>query len=325
MFINRKIVQSVILGAAAFGLGHSASAQQAYPSKTVQVVVPWTPGQATDAAARMAADKLSNAMGQTFVVENKAGAGGTVGAAYVARTKPDGYTLLAGSTGSITTGPLLNGASYAAKDFAPVSLIATVPYVLVTRSDFPAKSAQELVDILVKNPDKYTFASSGVGSIGHLTAELFTNRLGIKATHIPYNGSAKALTDVMSGEVTFMFDSPTSIASHVQSGKVRAYAVSSKNRSQTLPDVPTVAETTALKDFDLIAWIGLLAPAGTPDSVLDALNQQINANLVGQDVQNRYRTLGIDLATSTRADMARVIADENERVGNLLKTAGIKK
>ncbi|MBB5214871.1 Bug family tripartite tricarboxylate transporter substrate binding protein [Parapusillimonas granuli] len=323
--VTTQKIAGAIVGAAMLAFGQGALAQQAYPAKSVQVIVPWTPGQATDAAARTAADKLSAAMGQSFIVENKAGAGGTIGASYVARAKADGYTLLAGSTGSITTGPLLNGAPYSAKDFAPVSLIATVPYVLVTRSDFPAQSAQELVETLVKNPDKYTFASSGVGSIGHLTAELFTNRLGIKATHIPYNGSAKALTDVMSGEVTFMFDSPTSIASHVQSGKVRAYAVSSKNRSQTLPDVPTIAETTALKDFDLIAWIGLLAPAGTPDDVLDALNRQINSNLVGEEVQNRYRSLGIDLAKSTRADMARVIADENERVSKLLNAAGIKK
>lgn len=305
--------------------GTAAYAQEQYPNKAVQVVVPWTPGQATDAAARTAADKLSGATGQSFVVENKAGAGGTVGAAFVARAKPDGYTLLAGSTGSITTGPLLNGAPYSDKDFAPVGLIATVPYVLVTAANFPASSASELVEELRKNPEKYSFASSGVGSIGHLTAELFTTRLGIQATHIPYTGSARALTDVISGEVTFMFDSPTSIAAHVESGRVRAYAISSINRSKTLPDVPTVAESTELKDFDLIAWIGLLAPAGTSDDILDSLNKHINENLVGDEVAQRYLTLGIDLATSSRSDLSRIISEEHARVSGLLEAAGIKK
>lgn len=311
------------MAAVLISLGAPATAETNYPSKPVKVVVPWTPGQATDAAARMAAEALGAATNQSFVVDNKAGAGGTIGAGYVMRSAPDGYTLLAGSTGSITISPLLNDAQYSHQDFSPVGLIATVPYVLVTSAEFPAGNVSELIEILRNNPDKYTFASSGVGSIGHLTAELFAKQLGIQATHIPYKGSARAITDVMAGEVTFMFDSPTSVAAQVEAGKVRAYAISSLERSATLPQVPTVAESTELKDFNLVAWIALLAPAGTPDTVLDQLNKHINSGLVGQTIQDRYRTLGVDLATASRSDLLKIMEDERQRVTQILNATSI--
>src|SRR4030095_15877976 len=185
----------------------SAFAADPYPSKPVKVIVPWTAGQATDAAARAVAERLGSTMKQPFIVDNRAGAGGAIGSDAVAKSPPDGYTLLAGSTGSVTVNPLLFKTNYDTKSFAPAGLIATVPYVLVTAESFPAKDAQALIALLRSNPGKYSFASSGNGSIGHLISELFVSKIGAKVSHIPYKGSSGALVDVIAGRVDFMFDS----------------------------------------------------------------------------------------------------------------------
>jgi len=309
----------------ALAMSAGASAQAPYPSKPVRVIVPWTAGQATDAAARAVAERLDTTMKQTFIIDNRAGAGGAIGSDMVAKSAPDGYTLLAGSTGSVTINPLLIKTNYDTSSFAPAGIIATVPYVLVTSASFPAKNAKELVALLKANPEKYSFASSGNGSIGHLISELFVSRIGAKVSHIPYKGSSGALVDVLAGRVDFMFDSVTSVLPHVKSGKIRAYGISSARRSTSLPEVPPLADTAGLPDFDLYAWIGLLAPAGTPAPVLASLNEGIHAAVSSESVKEKYLTLGIEpVEASSPADMAKVIEAERTRLQALIKTANIR-
>lgn len=309
----------------AFGLTSTAFSADDYPKRPVKVVVPWTAGQATDAAARAMSEALSKKMGQPFVIDNRAGAGGAIGSAEVARATPDGYTLLAGSTGPITVNPLLTKTNYSLKSFEPVGIIATVPYVLVSSPGFPAKDAKTLIAELKANPGKYTFASSGTGSIGHLAAELFLSEAGIKATHIPYKGSGPALVDVIAGRVDFMFDSVTSVQPQLSAGKVRAYGVSSAKRSETMPSVPTIAEATDLKSYDVFAWIGFLAPAGTPKNVVESLNKALQETAKSEAVKRMYGTVGLESVNDTSAaGMAKTMDQERARVQTLIKMANIK-
>lgn len=295
-----------------------------YPTKAVTVVVPWSAGQATDVATRTVTNRLAATLGQPFVVDNRPGAGGSIGSAYVAKASPDVYTLLAGSTGSVTINPILMKSPYNAKSFAPVGVVATVPYVLVTSARFPAMNLQELMIKLKAEPGKYSFASSGNGSIGHLVSELFLSRTELKAMHVPYKGSGGALPDVLAGRVDFMFDSISSVMPHVKAGKLRAYAISSNKRSAVMPNVPSVMEAARLKEFDLYAWIGLLAPAGSPEAVLERLNLALNAAVNTPDVTERLRGLGIEPATLSRSAMARLMDDEKTKLGAVINEANIK-
>lgn len=314
------IAMTAMLGLCAAPLAHAA---EAYPDKPVRVIVPWTPGQATDVAARAASEKLADALGQPFIVENRAGAGGSIGAGFVAKSAPDAYTLLAGSSGSVTIAPLLNKTGYNSSDFEPAGMIAKIPYVLVTSADFPARNAQELIDLLRKNPEKYTYASSGPGSIGHLTAETFLARAGVKAQHIPYKGSAGAVTDVMGGQVSFMWDSVSSASTQVAAGRARAYAVSSPQRAVSLPDVPTLAEVSDIKDFDMVAWVALMAPKGAPAASLDRINDAMQKVLQGPDVAQQFKTLGIDPYPLPREQAKAVLAEESRRFSEIIQRSGL--
>ncbi|MCA3186731.1 MULTISPECIES: tripartite tricarboxylate transporter substrate binding protein [unclassified Cupriavidus] len=312
-------------GLAVASMAVGVQAAGPYPDRPVKVIVPWPAGQATDAATRAVADILSQKLGQPFVVDNRAGAGGAIGSDAAARSTPDGYTLLAGSTGATTINPLITKTNYSASSFKPVGVIATVPYVLVSSSQFPAKDARALIAELRAHPGKYTFASSGSGSIGHLTAELFLASTGVKASHVPYKGSGPALVDVMAGRVDFMFDSVTSILPHLKAGRIHVYGLSSATRSASMPDVPTLAEVTDLKTFDLSAWIGLLAPAGTPDAVVATLNKQLQAVVNTADVKRRYLTIGVETPADTAAaSMLKVMGNEQTRLQALIKQANIK-
>jgi len=298
---------------------------QSYPSRPVKVIVPWPPGQATDIAARVVAQKLQEAFGQPFVIDNKPGAGGSIGTDAVAKSAADGYTLLAASSGPVSVMPSLQKLPYdPLKDLAPISLICRNAYVLVTNPSFPAKNAREFIAELRANPDKYTFSSSGTGATAHLFAELFNSTAGIKARHIPYKGTAPAITDIINGQIAYTMETVAATLPHVQSGRLKALGVSSAHRTVAMPDVPTIAEATDLKNFDAAAWIGYAAPAGTPREVLQRLSTEMHRILQAADMKDRLASLGLDPAPSSPDEMAGFLAREQERFAQIIKAANIK-
>jgi tripartite-type tricarboxylate transporter receptor subunit TctC len=308
---------SLLLSAAAFA--------QPYPSHAVKVIVPWPPGQATDIAARMVAQKLQEQTGQPFVVDNRPGAGGSLGTSVAAQSPADGYTLLAASSGPISIMPSLQKLTYEPqKDFVLIALITRNPYALVVSPSFPAKDAKEFVALLKANPDKYTFASSGTGATAHLLAELFNSMAGIKARHIPYKGSAPALTDVMNGEVSYMIETVASVAGHVKSGRLRALGVSTLRRAAALPDVPTLAEAAGVPDYDAAAWIGYAAPAGTPKEVIARLSSELQKALQAPDMKEKLLNAGLDPVASTPEELPAFMRREQERYATVIRNANIK-
>lgn len=298
---------------------------QPYPSKPLRVIVPWPPGQATDLSARLVAQKVSESIGQPIVADNRPGAGGIIGTEAAAKSAPDGYTLLAGSSGPLSINPLLQKTPYdPEKSFAPVSLIATVPYVLVTAPNFPASSARELIALVRANPGKYTFASSGTGATTHLITEVFNSRAGLQATHVPYKGSGPSLTDVMGGQVAYTIETMAAVVSNVRAGRLKALAITSAERNPALPDVPTVAEAADMPGFNMIAWIGYLAPAGTPREIVNRLSGEVQKALASPDVRERYATLGLNPTSTTPDDLAKLMRDESVRYAEIIKRANIK-
>jgi tripartite-type tricarboxylate transporter receptor subunit TctC len=298
---------------------------QVYPSRPVKVVVPWPPGQATDIAARIVAQKLQESLGQPFVIDNRSGAGGAIGSEIVAKSAPDGYTLLASSSGPISIMPNLQKTPYESlKDFAPVSLIALAPFALVTNPNFPAKDAKEFVALVRANPDKYAFASSGTGATAHLVTELFNSMAQIKARHVPYKGSAPALTDIMNGQVDYTIETVASVVNYVKSGRLKTYGVSFARPATGMPGVPTLAEAANLPGYDIGAWIGYSAPAGTPREVLARLSGEIQKAMQASDLKERYLALGLEAAAMTPDEMGAFLRKEQERYGSIIKGANIK-
>src|SRR3954468_12354345 len=291
-----------------------AALAQAWPTKPIRLIVPWPPGQATDLAARIVAEKISQSLGQPIVVENKPGAGGMIGSEQVAKAAPDGYTLLAASSGPISIMPNLQKIPYEPlKDFAPITLTAIAPFALVARPNFPAANAREFVALVKANPDKFTFSSSGTGATAHLFSELFHSQAQIKARHVPYKGSAPALTDLMGGQIDYTIETVASIVSHVKSGKLKAYGVTSGKRSSAMPDVPTLAEAANLPGFDAAAWIGYTAPAGTPREITQRISAEVQKAVQAQDLKDRYVTLGMEPAANTPDELMALMRREQER------------
>ncbi len=297
---------------------------QSYPNHPVRVIVPWPPGQATDIAARLVAQKLQEQLGQPFVVDNRPGAGGAIGTDAVAKAAPDGYTLLASSSGPISIMPNLQSTPYdSLKDLAPVSLTALAPFALVTNPAFPAKDAREFVQLLRANPDKYAFSSSGTGATAHLLIELFNSMAQVKARHVPYKGSAPALTDVMNGQIDYTIETVASVVSHVRSGKLKAYGVSFKRGASAMPEVPPLAQAADVPDYDIGAWIGYHAPAGTPKDILVKLSAEIEKAMQVPDLRDRYKTLGLETASMHPDQMRAFMRTERERYGAIIRNANI--
>jgi tripartite-type tricarboxylate transporter receptor subunit TctC len=311
-------------------LGVAATAQTAWPNKPVKIVVPFTPGGTTDILARAVAPDLSKAFGQQFVVENKGGAGGNLGAEIVAKSAGDGYTLLMGTVG--THG--INRALYAKlpydpfKDFAPVTLVAGVPNVMVINAEKAAANKINTVNDFIKyakaNPGKLNMASSGNGTSIHLAGELFKSMTGTFMTHIPYRGSGPALLDLAAGNMDVMFDNLPSAMQLIKGGKIKALAVTSAQRSAALPDVPTVEEAAGLKGFEASSWFGLLAPAGTPPDVVSRIQQEVAKSLATPAMKERLATLGAIPSGNTPAQFAALIESEHKKWAEVVKASGAK-
>jgi tripartite-type tricarboxylate transporter receptor subunit TctC len=295
---------------------------QAYPTKPAKVIVPYPPGGPTDIVARVVSQKLSDQMGQPFIVENRPGAGGNIGAEAVAKSPADGYTLLVATTAHAINPSLFKSLGYnLTKDFAPVSQLTSGPLVIVANPALPAKNVKELIAIGRSKPGSLNYASSGNGQSTHLSAELFATMAGIKMNHIPYKGSAPALTDVMGGQASLMFDTMLSAMPHVKNGKLRALAVTSAARSPAAPDVPTVAES-GLPGYEAIAWNGMLVPAGTPAEVVGKLNAELRKALDAPDVKDRFSAQGFGAAWNTREAFAKFIQSELDKWAKVVKVSG---
>ncbi len=289
------------------------SSASAYPTKPVKVVVPYPPGGPTDIVARVVFQQVSESTGQQFVIDNRAGGGGNIGAEAVAHAAADGYTLLVATTAHAINMSLFSGLRYdVIKDFIPVSLLTQGPLVLVATPGFPANNVRELIALAKAKPDTLNFASSGNGQFTHLSGELFNAMSGVKLSHVPYKGSAPALTDVMSGQVPLMFDTMLSAMPFVNAGKLKALAVTSPMRSPAAPKIPTIAES-GLPGYEVFAWNGLLAPAGTPKAVVARLSEELKKALQLPQVKEKFSAQGFAASWETPENFGKFLQDEVEK------------
>jgi len=310
----------VLISVAAVAIAVPVSAQE-FPSRPVKIVVPQTPGGASDALARIVGQKLSEKWQQPVVVENRPGAGGNLGMEFVAQAPADGYTLLMSYVGSHA----INAALYKKlpfdpeRDFAPVATLATLPFVLVARPDAPFKTVRELADLGKRQP--LTFGSAGNGSVNHLLGVMFNAAAGSKLEHIPYRGAAPAMQDLMSGQISLVFTSLPSVASAIRSGSLRGIAVTSAQRSQSFAQIPTIAEA-GYKDFDVSPWFGLFAPAKTPPAIVRRMNQDIQEILKNRDVIEKFQGQGADPFITQPAEFAAILKSDLAKWSEVVKASG---
>lgn len=325
---RRKLLAAASGLALTSGLGLSgrATAQSAYPNKTIKMIVPWPPGQATDLGGRAVAMGLSRILGQSVVVENKAGAGGMIGTDIAAKSPGDGYTILAGSSGPVTVSPLLQTTPYnPEQDLIPVSMMGLSPYLLVTAPDFPAKDAVALVKMIKDNPGKYTFASSGTGATAHLITESFNAALGLKAVHVPYKGSAPALTDVIAGRVTYCIETAAATMPFVRDGRVKAYGVSLKNGSVVTPGIPALAKVIpGIPDFDLGAWLGIMLPKGTPAAIVEQINAAMKQVLQAPDVAEIFMRIAVENSYRSTKEFEAYLKATSKQFADVIKANNIR-
>lgn len=319
-----KFVHAIGAALAISALPLTPAVANDYPTKPVRVLVGYAPGGATDVVARLVAQKLSTQLGQQFVVENKAGANGNIAAEIAARSSPDGLTLYLGAINNTINASLYNKLPFDfIKDFAPVCLIATVPNILVVHPSVPAKNVSEFIALAKAKPGQMNFASSGSGSSIHMSGELFKLMAGVDMTHIPYKGSAPAVTDLLGGRVQSMFDNAPSALQHVKSGKLRALAVTGAQRSPAIPDVPTMIEA-GLPGYVVNSWFALFAPANTPRETIQKLNDEVNKALKMPDMQENLAKLGADPAGNTPQQLAEFVASETTKWAKVVKASGAK-
>ena len=305
----------------AFAQGSAAN----WPDKPIKWIVPFPPGGAMDAIARTLGDVAGRKLGQPFVIENKPGAGGNIGADAVAKSPADGYTLMITSIGMATNGALYNKLSYdPVKDFAPVSLLAVVPNILVAGpKQADVKTVKDLIAKAKQKPDALTYASAGNGTSIHLAGASFTSLTGVKMLHVPYRGSGPAITDMLGGQVDFMFDSITSARPHIEAGKLRAIAITTKTRSPSLPDVPTMAEA-GVPGYEVSPWFATFMPAGTPAPIVEKLGKTLNEAMNDPEVKKRFSAIGAEPIGSTPQALAAHLKTETERWTKLIKESNIK-
>jgi tripartite-type tricarboxylate transporter receptor subunit TctC len=317
----RALVLAALLSACCGLAAHA----QPYPNRPVRLIAPFPAGGLADVLARAVADELSRSLGQPVIVENRAGAGGNVGAEVVARAAPDGYTLMMSSAGILTANQFL----YAKmpfdpeKDFVPVSNVADMPMLVVVSPKVEAKTLGELVAFARANPNKLNFGSPGVGTTGHLGLALFMYAAKIKLTHVPYRGAAPAITDLLAGQIDGVVDNPPTVLPHIEAGKLRPLAVAAKTRMPLLPDLPTTAEA-GVPGYEASSWFGIVAPAGTPPAIVNRLQHDIATGLKQPNVQQRFAKSGARLLGNTPAEFAQQIRQDRQMWGEVITAAGIK-
>jgi tripartite-type tricarboxylate transporter receptor subunit TctC len=319
--IHSTALSAALLLAGAALMPADASAQ-AWPSRPVRLVVTFPTGGAPDILARLFSEKAQ--LGQPVVVDNKPGAGGNIGAEFVAKAAPDGYTLVMGTVGTHA----INGALYAkmpydmVRDFAPVSLVASAPNLLVVNNNLPVKTVGDLISYMKANPDKLSFGSPGVGTSVHVSGELFKSMTGTTMTHVPYKGRQFAIPDLVGGSIQLMFDNMPSALPMAREGKIRAVAVTTLKRSPSAPEIPTVAET--IPGFEAVTWFAMFAPAGTPRPAIDRLHQEVLRVYRLPEVQERLRTLGLDAQLSTPEQLATYQAAEISKWSDVVRKSGAR-
>ncbi len=303
-------------------LSHPALAQ--YPNRPLRLIVPFPPAGATDIVGRIVAQKLGEQMGQSVVVENKPGAGGSIGSDLAAKSAPDGYTLLMATSSTHSIGPALQKLPYdPLRDFAPITHVANVPNVLVVSPVLPVNSLKELIAYAKARPGQLNFASSGVGTIVHLNGELFKMLAGVDLVHIPYKGTALSIPDVANGSVAMLFDSLASVQPHIKSGRVRPLAVNAQKRSALMPEVPTLAEA-GMPAFDRYTWFGMFAPAGTPKEIVVRVNAEVLAALKAPDLLERFAAAGAEPVGSTPEQFVERIKSDAAKWAEVIRAANVK-
>jgi tripartite-type tricarboxylate transporter receptor subunit TctC len=319
-----RIAQRLSLAAAGVLLAASALAQQ-YPEKPVTVVVPFTPGGSSDITARTVANKLQEALGQTFIIDNKPGANGSLGGKFVANAKPDGYTLFVGSIGVFAINPVLykDLGYHPLKDYDLLSVAVRTPNALVTRANFPANTVAELVDYLKKNPNKVSFASSGTGSSDHLTAALFWQKTGTTGIHVPYKGGSAAHMDLIAGNTDVSFQNLGSITQHVKGGKMKLLAVTADKRDPSVPNVPTMAEA-GVPGLEVFSWQAFVAPKGLPANVKARLQPALIAAIKHPDVVKRFNDLGFEVVGNSPEEFNKFLNEELARWKQVIDAGGIR-
>ena len=318
-------VLAMLLLALALCGGIETAGAQTYPNRTITMVVPFPPGGSTSIVGRVIADKMSELLGASIVVDNRGGAGGTVGTKSVARSDPDGYTLMVGYTGTLAIAPsLYRNAGYdPRKDFVAVGMIGSAPSSLVVHPSFQVKTVAELIAYAKANPGKINFGSAGIGTVGHITGEYFARATGIKIVHIPYKGTGPALSDLLGGHIPMSFSPVATTAGNVNAGLLRGLAVTSIRRNRLLPDVPTMIEA-GVPGFDAVLAYGLVAPAGTPPAVVDRLNKALRDALASEEVKKQLELDGTEITPSTPEQYADFIDRDERKWSELVKASGVE-
>ena len=318
-------IWKTLVAIAALGFVLTPAHAQNFPSRAITLVIPFAPGGSTSIVGRGVADKMSELLGEKVVVDNRPGAGGTVGTKAVAKSAPDGYTLVLGYTGTLAIGPSLykNVGYDPRKDFAPIGMIGNAPNSLVVHPSFPARTVAELIAYAKSNPDKVNFGSAGVGTASHVSGEYFATAAGIKLVHVPYKGTGPALTDLLGGHIPMAFAPVPATHANIAAGTLRALAVTSAARSSLMPEVPTIAES-GLAGFDASLYYGLIAPAGTPRPIVDKLNAALRAALASDDVKKRLVADGTEVTPSTPEEYAAFIDKDEIKWSGIVKASGAK-
>lgn len=314
----------LILACALLAAGY-VHAQGNYPNRPMRIIVPWPPGQATDLVGRVLAQKFTEILGQPMIADNRAGAGGTIGTDQAARAAPDGYTVLAASSGPVSIAPLLQKVPYdTEKQLAPVALAGRSPYILVTAPSVPAQTAPELIKLLKAHPGKYTFGSSGAGATAHLVTEWFNSVAGVQALHIPFKGSAQSITEVMTGQVAYTLETAAATLPMIRAGKLKAYGVSTEKGTTLAPEIPALAKAANLVGFDGAAWIGVMVPAGTPKPAVDRLASAMDKIMQIEDTRSKLNAVGIEVDYRPAEPFGRYLAAEKTRFIEIIKRGNIK-